>query len=329
MALRNQNALTILLLCVVWYSISATNNVVGKMVLNQFPYPMTVTMVQLVSISVYSEPLLKYYVKGHAEVPTSIFRKIVIPLAIGKFLASVTAHISIWRVPVSYSHTVKATMPLFTVVLSRVLFGEKQTKSVYLSLVPIILGVVVASLTEFHFDMLGLISALVSTAGFSLQHIFSKRVLKRTGIHQFQLLATLARLSLLMFLPFWLIVDARRLVSAHVEVLDPTAVMLLLFVDGFLNFCQNIIAFSILKIVSPLTYAVANASKRIAVIGVSILLLRNPVSIYNLLGMITAVGGVLLYNRAKHLSQRKTELPIVVKGTNDSNYNYLPGISSV
>lgn len=243
-------------------------------------------------------------------------------------------------------------MPLFTVLLSRILFREKQTKSIYLSLVPIITGVLIASLTEFHFDMIGLVSALISTAGFSLQHIFSKRVLKRTGIHQFQLLATLGRLSLLMFSPIWFLVDGRRLITVifsffniihfllsfsfeylqtHPELHDPTTVIWLLAIDGFLNFSQNIIAFSILNLVTPLTYAVANATKRIAIIAVSILILRNPVSPTNVFGMLLAIIGVLLYNRAKYLENRhKSLLPTTVIKS-DSNSNHLPatnGISS-
>ena len=104
-------------------------------------------------------------------------------------------------------------MPLFTVVLARLLFGEKQTTPIYLSLVPIITGVIIATATEFHFDMLGLIAALVATAGFSLQNIFSKKVLKTTGVHQFQLLATMGRLSLGFFIPIWFIFDGRRILA--------------------------------------------------------------------------------------------------------------------
>lgn len=73
--------------------------------------------------------------------------------------------------------------------------------------------------------------------------------------------------------------------------------MALLFTDGVLNWLQNIIAFSVLSLVTPLTYAVASASKRIFVIAVSLIILGNPVTWLNVVGMLIAILGVLCYNR--------------------------------
>jgi len=111
----------------------------------------------------------------------------------------------------------------------------------------------------------------------------------------------------------------------HGELHDPTTVSALLFVDGLLSFFQNILAFTVLKMVTPLTYAVANASKRIAIIGLSLILLRNPVSFTNCAGMLLAVFGVLLYNRAKHIERGQEALLPTKIVKNDSNFNYLNG----
>lgn len=109
-------------------------------------------------------------------------------------------------------------MPLFTVILARIFFKEKQSTSVYLSLVPIIAGVGIATMTELSFDMIGLVCALFATMGFSLQNILSKKVLKDTGIHHLRLLHLLGRLALFMFLPIWFYVDFGKILQ------EPTVV---------------------------------------------------------------------------------------------------------
>nr|CAI5857333.1 unnamed protein product [Callosobruchus analis] len=289
---------TVLWLCIFWYGVSSTNNVVGKTVLNEFPYPMTMTMVQLLSITVLSGPLFNLWgVRKYVDIPWSYYFRLIVPLAFGKFIASVFSHVSIWKVPVSYAHTVKATMPLFTVILSRMIMGEKQTTRVYFSLIPIILGVGIATLTELSFDVIGLVSALVATGGFSLQHIFSKKVLHDTGVHHLRLLHILGRLALFMFLPVWIFVDLFKLLDDTTLKFNNYRVLGLLVIDGILNWLQNIIAFSVLSLVTPLTYAVANASKRIFVIAVSLFILGNPVTATNVFGMMLAIFGVLAYNK--------------------------------
>lgn len=108
---RSRQIFNVIVLCLLWYIISSSNNVIGKMVLSEFPYPMTVTMVQLSSITLYSGPFFNLWgVRKYANYSWSYYFRLIVPLALGKFLASVTSHISIWKVPVSYAHTGKFSL---------------------------------------------------------------------------------------------------------------------------------------------------------------------------------------------------------------------------
>jgi len=295
----------IVFICIGWYIVSSTNGVLGKMILSRFPYPMTVTMVHLSSIAVFSSPLLKMLRIRESESTWSHHKSLLLPLAFGKFVSSVFSHISLWKVPVSYAHTVKASMPIFTVLITRFMLGERHSSSLYISLLPIVFGVAVATVTELSFDVIGLGSALIATAGFSLMNIFSKRAMKETGMHHLRLLHKLGSISALMFLPIWSLVDLTRF--GHDLSMD---VILLLVADGFLHWIQNILAFTLLKLVVPLTYAVANVTKRISVITVSLFMLKNPVTITNVGGMFLAIAGVFCYNMAKYReNQAKDKLP--------------------
>jgi solute carrier family 35 protein E1 len=159
-----------------------------------------------------------------------------------------------------------------------------------------------------------------------LQNIFSKKVLKDTGIHHLRLLHVLGRLALFLFTPVWIFSDLSSVMShTAIKNLD-YRVIALLFTDGVLNWLQNILAFSVLHLVTPLTYAVASASKRIFVIALSLFVLGNPVTWTNIFGMTLAILGVLAYNRAKYFQRvHKTSLP---SHTNDKFYMKTPLISN-
>jgi len=307
-------------LCVVWYSSSAIGNIVVKELLNEFPFPLTVTLVQLLSIWILIHPLIRYEKIPPADYLNqnpSYYYKVIVPLAIGKFLAQLSSHVSLWKVPVSFTHTIKATMPLFTVILSRLILREKQTLPVYISLIPIMIGVVIATMSEVSFNMTGLISALVSTFGFSLQNIYSKKSLKDISIHHYILLALLAKISCCLFIPFWFFYDAIQIYSdqKYRQVKTSSWIIFYLLFDGLLNFIHNVAAFTMISFVSPLSYSIANSSKRIVVIGLSLFILKNPVTWTNVFGMTLAIFGVILYNKAKYdqrrAQQKDTILPLV------------------
>lgn len=104
-----------------------------------------------------------------------------------------------------------------------------------------------------------------------------------------------------MFIPIWLWHDLHDIIRQdRVTTVDSWVICTLLFLDGLANFLQNVIAFTVLSLVTPLTYSVCNASKRIAVITFSILMLKNPVTYLNIVGMSMAIFGVFYYNKVNY-----------------------------
>ncbi|KJE96983.1 solute carrier family 35 member E1, variant [Capsaspora owczarzaki ATCC 30864] len=326
-AVARQTVVHVVGICVLWFLSSALTNNVGKTVLMKFPFPTTVTMTQQLVIT-FCMYLTLYVFRLHPRQPISMsqYRSLILPLSLAKILTSISSHVSLWLVPVSYAHTIKAIAPIFAVIFSVLILRERHSMKTYISLVPIILGVLLATVTELEFNFIGMLAAIFSMMILSLQNIYSKKLFKEKKFDHFNLLYYTSLVSCLIIVPIWLVTDARAIMhwyssseserliaasghaedtfmhgTAEVDAAGISVPYLLgqLTIDGLCNFAQSITAFSLLFIVSPVSYSVANNSKRIVIIAAGLFTFRNPVTWANVLGMFLAILGVGLYNKAK------------------------------
>jgi len=236
-----------------------------------------------------------------------------------KLFSSLSSFFTLLEVPVSYAHTVKAMMPLFTITLSRVILGASYSTKTYMTLMPIVLGVILTSATQLEFNPTGLATAMVSTALASMQSIYSKKVMK--GIDHLNILVGTSQLLLVVFAPIWFMYEGREIMFGHgldhLSYLEAGDIFFWLLMASICNCAQTIIAFTFLSLVQPVTYSVANVSKRIVVISAAILSEALTTGVLppflNLAGMAMAAFGVAAYNKVKidenRANQTKTTLP--------------------
>ncbi len=78
-------------------------------------------------------------------------------------ISKALTYLSYEYVPVSLSHTAKATSPIFTVLLSYYLYKNIHIKETYVSLLLVVLGVILASTSEIQYNHIGFFSAIIAT----------------------------------------------------------------------------------------------------------------------------------------------------------------------
>ena len=133
---------------------------------------------------------LKFYSKN---LNLWLIIRYISPLAIAMISTKLLTYISYAYIPVSLTHTVKALQPFFNVLIVFVWTGEGVDKKTLLSLIPIVFGVAYASFTELEyalqtcferrFNMVGFMSALVSTVVGVWQSVYLK-MLMRMGLEK-------------------------------------------------------------------------------------------------------------------------------------------------
>jgi solute carrier family 35 protein E1 len=234
---------------------------------------------------------------------------------------------------VSLVHTIKGLSPLFTVVAYRVIYDIRYPIATYLSLVPLILGVMLACSADFEGNILGILYAFLAAIIFVTQNIFSKRLFNEAAIAEaagqprtnkldkLNLLCYCSGLAFLITSPIWFWSEGITLLSdflhdgsldlnSHPEAFDHGRLAIEFIFNGTFHFGQNIIAFVLLSMVSPVTYSVASLIKRVFVVVIAIIWFQNPTTKLQGLGIALTFFGLYLYDRTKgnNKADRKAKL---------------------
>ena len=151
-----------------WYACNIVFNICNKQVLGAYPFPLTSTLWQFAAGVAFMALLqITGIHRLNKDSLTMESLKAIAPLAIVHTLGNVLTNVSLGKVAVSFTHTIKAMEPFFSVLLSSLFLGDVPSIAVIATLVPIVGGVAAASVTEASFNWPGFLAAMVSFFLFS------------------------------------------------------------------------------------------------------------------------------------------------------------------
>merc|ERR1719217_1018576 len=287
-----------------WFFMNVMYNISNKRCLNAFPMPW---MMSLTSLFVGIPWLMLLWDTGVRKAPVlkPDAAKTLIPIGFAHALGHAGSVIALGAGAVSFAQTVKAAEPVFTCVLSYLVLGTVFKWQVYASLIPIIVGVSIASLKELSFTWKALYGALASNVAFASRAVLSKATMDKPAGENMtapNLYGILTIIAFVLSLPFAVYYEGGQFAAAWAKstaVVGTPWLIRQMTLDGLYYYLYNEVAFITLNQVSPITHSIANTIKRVCIIVCTMLVFGNKMTTQGAIGSTIAIAGTFLYSAAK------------------------------
>ncbi|MCJ1402623.1 UAA transporter [Xylographa trunciseda] len=284
----------------------------NKAAMNKFPYPYLMTAYHGFASFVGTSILKSRGVFTVSQVGGS--RVLLYGFSFLYTINIAISNASLAMVTVPFHQVVRATTPVFTIVIYRIFFQGTYSKSVYWSLVPVVIGVGLATYGDYYASTAGLLLTVLGAFLAALKTVATNR-LQTAGL-QFSALELLYRMSFLAIpqalAMSWIAGEintstiswsfAQPFADVIMTPSIPSRQVGYLLLNGMMAFGLNVVSFATNKKVGALTMTVAANVKQIMTIVLSELFWRLDIGLINATGITLTLAGGILY---AYFSMRK------------------------
>ncbi|XP_022990735.1 probable sugar phosphate/phosphate translocator At3g11320 isoform X1 [Cucurbita maxima] len=287
-----------------WYSSNIGVLLLNKYLLTNygFKYPIFLTMCHMTACSLFSYIAIAWF----KVVPLQTIRSRVQFFKISALsfifcISVVFGNISLRYLPVSFNQAIGATTPFFTAVFAYLMTLKREAWLTYVTLIPVVTGVVIASGSEPSFHLFGFLICVAATAARALKSVLQGILLSAEGekLNSMNLLLYMAPMAVVFLLPATLFMEDNVVGITIALARDDVKIIWYLLFNSSLAYFVNLTNFLVTKHTSALTLQVLGNAKGAVAVVVSILIFRNPVSVTGMFGYTLTVMGVILYSEAK------------------------------
>ncbi|MBA0551514.1 hypothetical protein Golob_022395 [Gossypium lobatum] len=293
----------------IWIVFSWYGSNIGVLLLNKylltycgFKYPIFLTMCHMLASSLLSYVAIAWLkvVPMQTIGSTKQFIKIFGLSSVFCF-SVVLGNVSLRYLPVSFNQAIGATTPFFTAVFAYVMMKKTESWVTYLTLLPVVAGVIIASGAEPSFHLFGFLMCVSATAARASKSVLQAILLssEEEKLNSMNLLMYMAPIAVVILLPATLLMERNVIAITMALARKDTIVVYYLLFNSSLAYFVNLTNFLVTKHTSALTLQVLGNAKGAVAVVVSIIIFKNPVSLMGMLGYSLTVVGVLLYNESK------------------------------
>ncbi|KAF9329683.1 UAA transporter [Podila minutissima] len=203
------------------------------------------------------------------------------------------SNVSLNEVSVAFHQVVRAMTPVFTIAISILFLGKRYSTLTYLSLMPLLLGVYMATVGDYSYTAMGFFLTLLGTALAAIKTVVTNRIqVGRLQLHPLDLLLRMSPLAFVQTVIFsWMKGELDEMVSFCKTEMSVSLVLALL-VNGIIAFFLNYVSFTANKKTSALTMTVAANVKQVLSIVVAVTVFNTTIGFLNGLGIVmTLLGG--------------------------------------
>lgn len=197
------------------------------------------------------------------------------PIGLFSALSHALSVVAMGAGAVSFAQIVKSAEPVFAAATNAAILKDIDHPLVYLTLVPIIGGVGLASLKELSFTYTALVAASLANQAAAFKNVVSKGVMSKDwakALGPQNTFAIVNILAMLATIPFAIIFDAKDVMRVYKQVMESGQQMEVLkytLLSGVSFYVYNEASFLALNRLSPVSHSVANTLKRVIIIVAS------------------------------------------------------------
>ena len=228
----------------------------------------------------------------------------VLALGIFQTIGNVFTLYSLSLLSVPLVLTIKATEPMFAMLLIKCLRLQDSNLNVFkcIAMLLMVTGTIMASMKEVEFEIAAFVASVMANLGFQMRNIYAKYMSKTSLSYGYNygilsastflwVFVLICGKLFLTFISFSSFTNEHHMVlqlEKDMTLLDLTGLVL---VSGICYSSYNFFSLGVLSFVSPVTHSVLNSLKRLLIIWVSITLFNTPVTAVGLLGTFLVITG--------------------------------------